>query len=118
MLGSTIFNHINPTLTPLTATIMEVHAHTHTPRKKWSHYFLEFIMLFRDVVCGILGKYNSEHIVERNTKNEYIVTMIEDLRSDTAELNDEIELAISQLPLLDTLIEILNYGELDQENID
>ncbi|MBC7873641.1 MAG: hypothetical protein H7Y01_06585 [Ferruginibacter sp.] len=25
---------------------MEVHAHTHTARKKWTHYFWEFIMLF------------------------------------------------------------------------
>jgi len=25
---------------------MEVHAHTHTPRKKWTHYFWEFFMLF------------------------------------------------------------------------
>ena len=32
---------------------MEVHAHTHTPpasggtgRKKWTHYFWEFLMLF------------------------------------------------------------------------
>ena len=22
---------------------MEVHAHTHTPRKKWTHYFWEFL---------------------------------------------------------------------------
>ena len=25
---------------------MEVHAHTHTARKKWTHYFWEFLMLF------------------------------------------------------------------------
>ena len=25
---------------------MEVHAHSHTERKKWSHYFWEFLMLF------------------------------------------------------------------------
>jgi hypothetical protein len=25
---------------------MEVHAHTHTERKKWTHYFWEFLMLF------------------------------------------------------------------------
>jgi hypothetical protein len=25
---------------------MEVHAHTHTARKKWAHYFWEFLMLF------------------------------------------------------------------------
>jgi hypothetical protein len=33
---------------------MEVHAHTHTARKKWTHYFWEFIMLFLAVSCGQL----------------------------------------------------------------
>ena len=32
---------------------MEVHAHTHTARKKWTHYFWEFIMLFLAVFCGL-----------------------------------------------------------------
>ena len=35
--------------------IMEVHAHTHTARKKWTHYFWEFLMLFLAVFCGFLG---------------------------------------------------------------
>ncbi len=38
---------------------MEVHAHTHTAaesvslrgRKKWTHYFWEFLMLFLAVFC-------------------------------------------------------------------
>ena len=25
---------------------MEVHAHTHTERKQWTHYLWEFLMLF------------------------------------------------------------------------
>ncbi len=25
---------------------MDVHAHPHTPRKKWTYYFWEFLMLF------------------------------------------------------------------------
>jgi len=25
---------------------MEVHAHAHTARKRWTHYFWEFLMLF------------------------------------------------------------------------
>ena len=35
---------------------MEVHAHTHTPRKKWTHYFWEFLMLFFAVFCGFLSR--------------------------------------------------------------
>ena len=31
---------------------MEVHAHAHTARKKWTHYLWEFLMLFLAVFCG------------------------------------------------------------------
>jgi hypothetical protein len=31
---------------------MEVHAHPHTSRKKWTHYFWEFFMLFLAVTLG------------------------------------------------------------------
>jgi len=36
---------------------MEVHAQTQTPRKKWIHYFCEFLMLFLAVFCGFLAEY-------------------------------------------------------------
>lgn len=29
---------------------MEVHAHSHTPRRKWTHYLWEFIMLFLAII--------------------------------------------------------------------
>ncbi len=32
---------------------MEVHAHTHSPRRKWTHYFWEFLMLFLAVFCVV-----------------------------------------------------------------
>ena len=35
---------------------MEVHSHTHSPRKKWTHYFWEFLMLFLAVFCGFLAE--------------------------------------------------------------
>ena len=36
---------------------MEVHHHSHTSRKKWMHYFWEFLMLFLAVFCGFLAEY-------------------------------------------------------------
>ncbi len=35
---------------------MEVHHRAHTARKKWSHYFWEFHMLFLAVFYGASGK--------------------------------------------------------------
>ena len=43
---------------------MEVHAHTHTPRKKWTHYFWEFLMLFLDEFCGLLPGLKRELYIE------------------------------------------------------
>ena len=65
---------------------MEVHAHTHTGRKKWTHYFWEFLMLFLAVFCGYLAEYQLEHKIEREKGRTYIKSMIEDLKSDTAAL--------------------------------
>ena len=66
---------------------MEVHAHTHTPRKKWTHYFWEFLMLFLAVFCGFLAENKREHMVEHQREKQYMITMLEDLKSDTIQLS-------------------------------
>ena len=45
---------------------MEVHAHTHTSRKKWTHYFWEFLMLSLAVFCGFFAEYQLEHKIEKD----------------------------------------------------
>jgi len=74
---------------------MEVHHHpiaigSHSPRKKWTHYFWEFLMLFLAVFCGFLAEYKLEHTIERNREKQFITTLIEDLKSDTAQLTEVI----------------------------
>jgi hypothetical protein len=66
---------------------MEVHAHSHTPRKKWTHYFWEFLMLFLAVFCGFLAENQREHMIEHQREKQYMVSMLEDLKSDTSLLN-------------------------------
>ena len=66
---------------------MEVHHHSHTERKKWTHYFWEFLMLFLAVFCGFLAENQREHFVERKREKEYIRSMIEDLKLDTSGLS-------------------------------
>ena len=51
---------------------MEVHAHSHTPRKKWTHYFWEFLMLFLAVFCGFLAEYQLEHVIEQKREKQFI----------------------------------------------
>ena len=62
---------------------MEVHAHTHTPRKKWTHYFWEFFMLFLAVTAGFLVENKREHYIEHGRGLQYIKSFVEDLKTDT-----------------------------------
>jgi hypothetical protein len=65
---------------------MDVHTHTHTSRKKWTHYFWEFLMLFLAVFCGFLAEYQLEHLIEHQREKQYMVTMLDDLKTDNAQL--------------------------------
>jgi hypothetical protein len=66
--------------------VMEVHHHSHTERKKWTHYFWEFFMLFLAVFCGFLAENQREHFVEHQREKQYMISLVEDLQTDTAEL--------------------------------
>jgi hypothetical protein len=66
---------------------MEVHAHTHTPRKKWTHYLWEFLMLFLAVFCGFLAENQREHFIENQRAKKFASSIIEDLQGDTAEIH-------------------------------
>ena len=66
---------------------MEVHHHAHSSRKKWTHYFWEFIMLFLAVFCGFLAEYQLEHKIEKERAKQYIISLYEDLKNDTTRIN-------------------------------
>jgi hypothetical protein len=86
---------------------MEVHAHTHTPRKKWTHYLWEFLMLFLAVFCGFLAENQREHMIENKREKEYIKSFIEDLNQDTAQLKKIITSFDEKLLFKDSLLEEL-----------
>ena len=87
---------------------MEVHAHTHTARKKWTHYLWEFLMLFLAVFCGFLAEYQLEHKIERDREKEFIETMTSDLNEDTTLLSSSIFNFKQKGIELDSLIILLN----------
>lgn len=65
---------------------MEVHAHTHTQRKKWTHYFWEFFMLFLAVTLGFFVENQREHYVEHQRVKEFARTLAADIARDTANI--------------------------------
>ncbi|HEV8269906.1 MAG TPA: hypothetical protein VGQ04_01300, partial [Chitinophagaceae bacterium] len=56
-------------------------------RKKWTHYFWEFLMLFLAVFCGFLAEYQLEHQIEKERARQYIVSLYEDLKNDTTRIH-------------------------------
>src|SRR5688500_18636213 len=89
---------------------MEVHHHSHTPgshhglRKKWTHYFWEFLMLFLAVFCGFLAEYKLEHVIENQREKKYIGSFIEDLKADTMKINQVLHESIEQRKGFDSLM--------------
>ena len=83
---------------------MEVHAHTHTPRKKWTHYFWEFLMLFLAVFCGFLAENFREHQIEHKREREYMQSLLADLKEDMAEINKSKITAATCLVYEDSLL--------------
>ena len=92
---------------------MEVHHHSHTPRKKWTHYFWEFLMLFLAVFCGFLAEYQLEHMIEQRRERQFITTLIEDLKSDTTQLTQVITFKKHMEKMVDSLI--MNLSTPDHE---
>jgi hypothetical protein len=68
---------------------MEVHHHPelHHKPKKWKEYFLEFLMIFLAVTMGFFAENIRENYVEHKSAREYASLLIEDLATDTVELN-------------------------------
>lgn len=90
---------------------MEVHHHAHTSRKKWTHYFWEFLMLFLAVFCGFFAEYQLEHKIEKDREKQYVKSLLSDLRSDTVQLNRLLEFRLAKMKNLDTIMYLLKSGE-------
>jgi len=87
---------------------MEVHQHSHTERKKWTHYFWEFLMLFLAVFCGFLAEYQLEHKIEKNREKQFINSLINDIKADTGRLNAILINRTAREARLDSLALLLN----------
>src|SRR6187399_428868 len=69
---------------------MEVHQHSHTARKRWTHYLWEFLMLFLAVFCGFLAEYKLEHVIEHQREKEYANALYEELLADSVSFSNKL----------------------------
>jgi hypothetical protein len=69
---------------------MEVHAHSHTARKKWTHYFWEFLMLFLAVFCGFIAENIREHKVEQQRAKGLAKNLYKEIYADSIAIQQKI----------------------------
>jgi len=83
---------------------MEVHHHSHSHgNKNWRAYAWEFIMLFLAVFCGFLAEYFLEHRIEKERGKQYVLSMIEDIASDSTKISERLLKTKKQALGLDSL---------------
>ena len=93
---------------------MEVHHHSHSPRKKWTHYFWEFLMLFLAVTLGFFVENQREHYVEHLREKKYAQLLYDDLKTDTMTLArtlNEKKFALAKIDSLRTFIDSNTIAE-------
>lgn len=95
--------------------IMETHAHElhKAPGHGWKHYFFEFFMLFLAITLGFFVENQREHFVEHKREKEYIHSMIEDLKLDTAGFSADNLDRIVAIKAYDSVILLLNKPKKD-----
>jgi len=93
---------------------MEIHAHTHSPRKKWTHYLWEFLMLFLAVFCGFLAENQREHMIEHRREKQFMRSLLSDIGEDTTEINLSISHALRANRYQDSILFYLhNHPPID-----
>ncbi len=91
---------------------MEVHAHTHSERKKWTHYLWEFLMLFLAVFCGFLAENFREHQVEHQREKQYIISLVKDVELDIISFKHSSDVRKKYIVYYDSLVYLLkNYDD-------
>ena len=86
---------------------MEVHHHSHTERKKFTHYIWEFLMLFLAVFCGFLAENQREHMLENQRAKQYAILLYEDIKEDTSTIKYQMGVLNFVNPRIDTFINLV-----------
>lgn len=94
---------------------MEVHAHTHSERKRLIHYLWEFLMLFLAVFCGFLAENLREHAIEHQRELQYAHTLYEDIKVDTLNITlviEECNYATTRIDTFRTMVQTQEINSL------
>jgi len=87
---------------------MEVHHHSHTERKKWTHYFWEFLMLFLAVSAGFYAENLREGMIHKEQVKTNMRSLLSDLQSDLVVFDSVIGRNQYAYTMADSLIGLLH----------
>lgn len=80
-------------------------------KKKWSEYFLEFLMIFLAVTLGFFAETIRETSTEHKRAKEFAASMLKDLQEDTAQLRSYLDYFNTAANNVDTLMQLLAVAE-------
>jgi hypothetical protein len=83
---------------------MEVHHHPEVAKKGLKEYVLEGLMIFLAVMMGFFAESLQEHISDQSRETEYMRSMVQDLKSDTAALVAFVKFDKGDIKSTDSLI--------------
>ena len=101
---------------------MEVHTHTasdsHRGKKKWTHYFWEFFMLFLAVTLGFFVENQREHYIEHQREKQYMASLYQDLKTDTLNMSVILKSKMDEIANYDSVFDIFRSKKYLQETSD
>lgn len=89
---------------------MEVHHQHHShSEKKWTGYFVEFVMIFLAVTMGFFAENVREGITNRKKEKHYLQSLAEDIKSDTAQLVHYLKFNNKVIGYCDSLLFVISH---------
>src|SRR5258706_4777402 len=96
---------------------MEIHPHHHDhpqhKEKLWTHYALDFFMLFLAVFCGFLTENFRESRIDNERARVYMENLYQDLKDDTANFSNYNQITSDFLLSIDTMMMLMKSPDRD-----
>ncbi|WP_373395707.1 hypothetical protein V8V91_14320 [Algoriphagus halophilus] len=95
---------------------VEKESTSNKPKEKrgWASYLKEFFMLFLAIFCGFLAENYRESLSAQKIEKEYMVSLMEDLKTDTTNLKSYISSMKERSKIMDSLALMMLSDERNQ----
>ena len=87
---------------------MEVHHHPNVEKKALKEYILEGLMIFLAVCLGFVAENIREHVTEHKNARILAESMLDDVKKDTASLNNLITFSSVKINATDSIMTMLH----------